>query len=133
VCSGFAGSYNESAASEIDPWDDTAGAGSLAYTDATHIRIDGHAFEILVLDSRNTHEENLMTIKMTIIHRGPTLVAGDLNELEITDATGQRLDLTGKQKIFLCRCGGSTTKPYCDGTHSKIGFQTAEEAVRTKG
>jgi CDGSH-type Zn-finger protein len=43
-----------------------------------------------------------------------------------------KYDLTGKPAFSLCRCGGSVNKPFCDGTHSKIGFQAAEAAVRAE-
>ena len=36
----------------------------------------------------------------------------------------------GKERISLCRCGASVTKPFCDGTHSRIGFKGAEEAAQ---
>jgi CDGSH iron-sulfur domain-containing protein 3 len=52
---------------------------------------------------------------------GPiTLIDADGNEYEIPD--------DGKP-VALCRCGGSKTKPFCDATHSEIGFQAAERAV----
>jgi CDGSH-type Zn-finger protein len=72
-----------------------------------------------------------MALTIKVRRNGPYLVTGDLNELELTDADGNRYDLAGKPNLALCRCGGSTTKPFCDGTHSKIGFDAAESAVRT--
>jgi CDGSH-type Zn-finger protein len=71
-----------------------------------------------------------MTIKMLFTPDGPIAVGGDLSELKMTDSIGRPIDLAGETKIFLCRCGGSTTKPFCDGTHTTIGFKAAEAAVR---
>jgi len=68
-------------------------------------------------------------VKITIRKNGPYRVEG-LENVELVDADGNRYDLTGKPGISLCRCGGSVNKPFCDGTHSKIGFQAAEAAVR---
>ena len=36
----------------------------------------------------------------------------------------------GKTTVTLCRCGASVKKPFCDGTHSRMGFQAGEAAVQ---
>jgi len=38
----------------------------------------------------------------------------------LTKSNGEELEI--KKRIALCRCGASHTKPFCDGTHKKIGF-----------
>ena len=58
---------------------------------------------------------------------GPYRIRGPIT---LIDADGNEFDLAEQgDTIALCRCGGSTTKPFCDGTHSKIGFAAAERAV----
>jgi len=47
----------------------------------------------------------------------------------VVDAEGNEFR-SEHETIALCRCSVATTKPFCDGTHSKIGFQVAERAVR---
>jgi CDGSH-type Zn-finger protein len=59
-------------------------------------------------------------------HNGPYLVTGPVT---LTDADGNEYPLEAGRNTALCRCGGSTTKPFCDGTHSTIGFAAAERAV----
>jgi CDGSH-type Zn-finger protein/uncharacterized Fe-S cluster protein YjdI len=51
---------------------------------------------------------------------GPLSIRGNL---EITSGTGRIVSRVATAK--LCRCGGSATKPFCDGTHARIGFKSA--------
>ena len=48
---------------------------------------------------------------------GPLMVAGNL---EVVSGTGRTVNKV--TKVFLCRCGQSKTKPYCDGSHKAAGF-----------
>jgi CDGSH-type Zn-finger protein len=64
-------------------------------------------------------------VTITVRENGPYLVKGPAM---IVDADGNEHPKE-RDIIALCRCGGSTTKPFCDGTHSRIGFAAAERAV----
>jgi 3-phenylpropionate/trans-cinnamate dioxygenase ferredoxin subunit len=64
-------------------------------------------------------------VQVTPTENGPYKVTG---LIELVDPEGNAIPVPG-QTVFLCRCGGSTNKPFCDGTHSKIGFQGAIAAV----
>jgi 3-phenylpropionate/trans-cinnamate dioxygenase ferredoxin subunit len=74
-----------------------------------------------------------MAIEVKTLNNGPYMVSGDIGELDLRDGAGNPHDLSGKKQVYLCRCGGSTNKPFCDGQHSKIGFQAAEAAVSAQG
>ena len=69
-------------------------------------------------------------VKITVRKNGPYRVEAPEGSIEIVDSEGNKYDLTGKTAFSLCRCGGSINKPFCDGAHSKIGFQGAELAVK---
>jgi 3-phenylpropionate/trans-cinnamate dioxygenase ferredoxin subunit len=63
-------------------------------------------------------------VKIETIKNGPYIVTG---EVELVDADGNKFP--AEKRMALCRCGASTEKPFCDGTHSRIGFKAAEKAV----
>ena len=64
-----------------------------------------------------------MTVTIKVRDNGPFVVDGDFT---LTDAAGNEIPIL---KRALCRCGGSANKPFCDNSHSKIGFQGANAAV----
>jgi CDGSH-type Zn-finger protein/uncharacterized Fe-S cluster protein YjdI len=53
------------------------------------------------------------------IRDGPLHVSGNL---EVVSGTGKTLNRV--TECWLCRCGQSASKPYCDGTHKRIGFRS---------
>ena len=79
------------------------------------------------------------TIHVVVTKNGPYQVTGAeslVQEVIGTDAQGMSVKwidgqtVAGKAKMFLCRCGHSANKPFCDGTHLKIGFDGTETASR---
>ena len=59
-------------------------------------------------------------VEITIRNNGPYWVTGPI---KLQDAEGNEVDVSGRERVSLCRCGGSSRKPFCDGTHGKISFQ----------
>ena len=67
-------------------------------------------------------------VEIKVRENGPYKVTGPIR---LIDAEGNEYEVGDRgESIALCRCGGSTTKPFCDGTHSRKGFEGAERAVR---
>ena len=60
-------------------------------------------------------------VKITCLKNGPYEVEG---ELSITDSNGKVVSSPGRHTYHLCRCGGSSTKPFCDGTHERAHFKS---------
>ncbi|MFD2518321.1 CDGSH iron-sulfur domain-containing protein [Salinimicrobium flavum] len=52
--------------------------------------------------------------KITVNNNGSLIIDG---EFEIVDKNGNQYDLGGREKVSLCRCGLSSNKPFCDGSH----------------
>ena len=61
-----------------------------------------------------------MSTKITTLPDGPLQVQGDFT---VQKADGSKIET--KETAYLCRCGHSNNKPFCDGSHKKEGFKAA--------
>jgi len=75
--------------------------------------------------------------KIKVSKNGPYLVSGRIpirKQVIITDPDGTPIEwragtkYPSQEKCALCRCGQSKNKPFCDGTHAKVGFDGTETA-----
>jgi CDGSH-type Zn-finger protein len=71
-------------------------------------------------------EESRMSFKVIVRNNGPLRLEGE--DITIADETGRSYHLAGRTVVSLCRCGHSATKPFCDGSHNRVGFQSQCEA-----
>ena len=58
--------------------------------------------------------------RITIVPKGPFKVEGGI---PLQDNQGNPVDAKDGKAYFLCRCGASKNKPFCDGSHRAIDFE----------
>ena len=99
-----------------NPWVkvDNASAEELK---ATIDKCPSGALSYETADSKNDSNAK-SAAKIKFFQNGPIMVEGNF---DLTDSDGNRIE--AGEKAVLCRCGGSASKPFCDGIHKKIGFQ----------
>ena len=66
-----------------------------------------------------------MAVRIRIRRNGPYVI--DADDVDVVDWNGV-VQTCERKPVALCRCGASGTKPFCDGSHARIGFQGDGEA-----
>jgi len=59
-------------------------------------------------------------LKIKVRDAGPYVIYG--SDILLVDADEREIPI-GRQPVALCRCGASEKRPFCDGSHNRIGFQ----------
>jgi CDGSH-type Zn-finger protein len=67
-----------------------------------------------------------VTVRIRLRQNGPYVVESD--DVEVVDWNGDAYTIDRKP-IALCRCGASARKPFCDGSHARVGFKSCDPAV----
>ncbi len=70
-----------------------------------------------------------MAVKISLRPNGPIILDAEGEHFPVLrSATGEDMPLT--KKAFLCRCGESRNKPFCDGSHAVAGFNDENRCTR---
>lgn len=66
-------------------------------------------------------------LRIRLRDHGPLVI--ESTDVQLVDAEGNAFELPpGKANIALCRCGQSSRRPFCDGTHRSVGFHAPDRA-----
>jgi len=66
-------------------------------------------------------------VKITPAENGPLIVENPPNLNGAVET-----NLSGREKVALCRCGASANKPFCDGAHAKVGFDSKPDKSKLR-
>ncbi len=100
---------------EQRPWVNLAGANNASIIDTVKACPSG----ALSLDNDGQQGDSQTETKVTVTKAGPLLVDGNL---KITQTDGEIVEKQGMTAF--CRCGASDNKPFCDGSHKNVEFDT---------
>ena len=95
-------------------------SGTKPFCDQTHVKA---GFAAPAAELAPAGNEGGSSMRISALENGP-------NKIEVEGATAWTVVRDGREEtiprgtIFLCRCGHSENKPFCDGTHNKIGFDS---------
>ncbi len=99
------------------PWVDMSGAKTDAIIDQVN-KCPSGALSWYRNDGRDEEGESDTSTHIEVTSNGPLIVSGPVL-IQHTDGSTNK----SNKSAALCRCGQSSNKPYCDGTHSKVGFK----------
>ena len=92
------------------------------FCDNAHLGIRFRATGYVSTEETTVQAAEPGPLKITAQNNGPLHVEGPVEICNVDGSLAQR-----QEETWLCRCGGSQTKPFCDGTHKRIGFTDSEE------
>jgi uncharacterized Fe-S cluster protein YjdI len=102
------------------PWINMQGASSEEIMSVVD-RCPSGALTYKKVQPEADESDNLPGARIKVMKNGPLMVEGGCS---LSDNEGVALAEQGP--YALCRCGGSGKKPFCDGTHIKIGFDDTQ-------
>lgn len=96
---------------------------NMPFCDNSHIKAEFRATADIPSKDGKPLEAFDGPLEVTPTKDGPNMISGNL---EIIAGSGRKV--TTVRKVFLCRCGHSQNKPYCDGSHKQAGFKAEGSA-----